>query len=145
MWAKLARSHALGSRVGWAAEGRFGTRPRAVRDTRYEWTHLFGALCPERAVGAGETSIIPDDISLLELPPCYPELNPIEKVWASLRGTKLAHRLLNTYDDITNARREAWNSVLADSETIRSITIREWATGQTSERVNDFETPGSWV
>jgi hypothetical protein len=32
---------------------RKGTRPRAVRDTRYEWAYLFGAVCPGRAVGAG--------------------------------------------------------------------------------------------
>ena len=32
---------------------RCGTRPRAVQDTRYKWTSLFGALCPERDVGAG--------------------------------------------------------------------------------------------
>jgi len=31
---------------------RKGTRPRAVRDTRYEWAHLFGAVCPKRAAGA---------------------------------------------------------------------------------------------
>ena len=71
--------------------------------------------------------IIPDNISLLKLPPYSPELNPIENVWAYLRGTKLAHRLLNTYDDITNACCEAWNSFLADPKTIRSITTREWA------------------
>lgn len=29
-----------------------GTRPRAVCDTRYEWAYLFGAVCPNRAVGA---------------------------------------------------------------------------------------------
>jgi DDE superfamily endonuclease len=29
-----------------------GTRPRAVRDRRYTWTWLFGAVCPERGVGA---------------------------------------------------------------------------------------------
>jgi hypothetical protein len=29
-----------------------GTRPRAIRDTRYEWAYLFGAVCPERSVGA---------------------------------------------------------------------------------------------
>ena len=146
---------------------RCGTRPRAVQDTRYKWTYLFGALCPERAVGAGlvlpranigamnlhlaeiarnvapsahailvldgagwhisKKLIIPDNISLLKLPPYSPELNPIENVWAYLRGTKLAHRLLNTYDDITNACCEAWNSFLADPKTIRSITTREWA------------------
>ena len=32
---------------------RKGTRPRAPRDCRYSWAYLFGAVCPERAVGAG--------------------------------------------------------------------------------------------
>jgi hypothetical protein len=32
---------------------RRGTRPRAPRDPRYAWAYLFGAVCPERAVGAG--------------------------------------------------------------------------------------------
>jgi hypothetical protein len=32
---------------------RRGTRPRAPRDRRYTWAYLFGAVCPERAVGAG--------------------------------------------------------------------------------------------
>jgi hypothetical protein len=31
---------------------RTGSRPRAPRDTRYEWAYLFGAVCPQRAVGA---------------------------------------------------------------------------------------------
>ena len=31
---------------------RRGTRPRAPRDRRYAWAHLFGAVCPERATGA---------------------------------------------------------------------------------------------
>ena len=29
-----------------------GTRPRAVRDRRYTWAWLFGAVCPERRTGA---------------------------------------------------------------------------------------------
>ena len=29
-----------------------GTRPRAPRDRRYGYAYLFGAVCPERAVGA---------------------------------------------------------------------------------------------
>jgi putative transposase len=32
---------------------RRGTRPRSPRDRRYAWAYLFGAVCPERAVGAG--------------------------------------------------------------------------------------------
>ena len=149
---------------------RCGTRPRAVQDTRYKWTYLFGALCPERAVGAGlvmpranigamnlhlaeismavapgahavlvldgagwhvsKKLVVPDNISLLKLPPYSPELNPIENVWAHLRGTKLAHRLFDTYDDIVNACCEAWNSFLTDPKTIQSVTTREWATCQ---------------
>src|SRR3954452_12347010 len=31
---------------------RRGTRPRALRDRRYAWAYLFGAVRPERAVGA---------------------------------------------------------------------------------------------
>jgi len=29
-----------------------GTRPRAPRDTRYKWTYIFGAVCPERGATA---------------------------------------------------------------------------------------------
>ena len=37
---------------------RRGTRPRAPRDRRYTWAYLFGAVCPERAVGAA--LVLPD-------------------------------------------------------------------------------------
>ena len=30
-----------------------GTRPRAPRDTRYEWSYIFGAACPGRGIAAG--------------------------------------------------------------------------------------------
>lgn len=29
-----------------------GTRPRAPRDTRYKWTYIYGAVCPQRAITA---------------------------------------------------------------------------------------------
>ena len=32
---------------------RRGTHPRAVRDTRHQWTYLFGAVCPGRGATAG--------------------------------------------------------------------------------------------
>jgi hypothetical protein len=32
---------------------RIGSRPRAPRDSRYEWAYLFGAVCPGRATGVG--------------------------------------------------------------------------------------------
>jgi hypothetical protein len=31
---------------------RRGSRPRAMRDRRFNWIYLFGAICPDRGVGA---------------------------------------------------------------------------------------------
>ena len=107
-----------------------GTRPRAPRDTRYIWSYIFGAVCPERAeaaalimphadtqamsahlaeiaktVASGAHALlildgagwhgsaeleVPDNITLLKLPPYSPELNPMENVWAYLRANTLA-------------------------------------------------------
>ena len=107
-----------------------GTRPKAKRDTRYQWSCIFGAVCPGRATAAGlvlpfansaamnlhpaeiartvaerahailvldgagwhgsAALTVPDNISLLHLPPYAPELNPVENVWACLRANKLA-------------------------------------------------------
>ena len=33
--------------------GGTGQRPTAPRDQRYQWAYLFGAVCPDRGVGAG--------------------------------------------------------------------------------------------
>ena len=39
----------------------------------------------------GERLQVPDNITLLPLPPYSPELNPMENVWDYLRGNKLSH------------------------------------------------------
>ena len=112
---------------------RRGTRPRAPRDRRHAWAYLFGAVCPERAVGAalvlpyadaaatglhlaeigrhvapGAHAVVvldgagwhgagdlavPENLTLLPLPPYAPELNPVENVWEYLRQNKLSHRV----------------------------------------------------
>ena len=137
---------------------RRGTRPRAVRDTRYTWAYLFGAVCPARAVAAGlvlpcanaqamnahlaeiartvapgahavlildgagwhgaKGLVVPDNITLLPLPPYAPELNSFEKVWAYLRANKLAITVFDSYDDIVTACCSAWNFFATDPKTI---------------------------
>lgn len=47
---------------------------------------------------------VPKNITLLHLPPYSPELNPVENVWAYLRGNKLSNRVFETYDAIVEAR-----------------------------------------
>ena len=71
--------------------------------------------------------VVPSNISLLHLPPYAPELNPVENIWQYLRRNKLAHRLYNTYEAIVDACCDAWNTLIAEPDTITSITAREWA------------------
>ncbi len=43
---------------------------------------------------------IPDNITLLPLPPRSPELNPVENVWQFMRDNWLLNRIFESYDDI---------------------------------------------
>jgi len=71
--------------------------------------------------------IVPDNLTLIPLPPYSPELNPVENIWEYLRKNKLANRLYQTYGDILEACCEAWNSLMAMPEQIASIATRSWA------------------
>jgi hypothetical protein len=139
-----------------------------VRDNRHVSTYIFGAICPDRAVGAalimpyansqamnehlkevstqvapgahailvcdgagwhqqGKKLQVPDNITLLSLPPYSPELNPMENVWDYLRQNKLCAQVWDTYDDIVEACQTAWNFLANDPQRIRSIGSRKWA------------------
>ncbi len=50
---------------------------------------------------------VPDNITLLKLPPYAPELNPMENVWAYLRANKLAISVFDSYADILNKCQDA--------------------------------------
>jgi transposase len=144
-----------------------GTRPRAPRDTRYQWAYIFGAVCPDRGVAAGlvmpfadtgamndhlaeiartvapgahavlvldgagwhggHALVIPDNVSLVVLPPYSPELNPVENVWQYLRANWLAISVFDDYDAIVDACCHAWNRFAEKPELVSSITSRQWA------------------
>jgi hypothetical protein len=145
-----------------------GTRPRAARDQRYDWAYLFGAVCPERDLGAalvlphvdgeamnlhlaeisrhvtagshavvvldgagwhqtGGKLEVPENLSLLKLPPYSPELNPVENIWQFLRQNHLSNRVFDSYDAIVDACCDAWNGLTAEPGRIRSIATRAWA------------------
>ena len=75
----------------------------------------------------GKQLVVPDNISLLSLPPYSPELNPMENVWDYLRQNKLCAQVWDTYDDILEACKNAWNWLIADPDRIHSIGARDWA------------------
>ena len=138
-----------------------------VRDVRYDSAYLFGAICPDRGVGAaimpavnteamnehlkeistqmaaGAHAIlicdgagwhqtcgdlkVPNNIALLALPPCSPELNPMENVWEYLRANKLCSLVWDSYEAIIAACKAAWDFLIQEPDRIRSIGRREWA------------------
>ena len=75
----------------------------------------------------GDKLCVPDNITLLHLPPYSPELNPVENVWAYLRGNKLSNRVFDTYDAIVDACCDAWTWFMASPERVTSIAICHWA------------------
>ncbi len=70
---------------------------------------------------------IPDNISLLHLPPYSLELNPQENVWQHLRQNYLANRVYENYEAIVDACCQAWTALMAQPDQIRSIGIRDCA------------------
>jgi transposase len=89
-------------------------------------------MAPDTLDGAGWHQTggklnLPDNISLLPLPPYSPELNPVENIWQFLRQNHLANRVFDTYTGIVDACCEAWNALIAAPDKIRSIATRSWA------------------
>ena len=64
---------------------------------------------------------IPSNLTPVFLPPYFPELNAIERVWLYLRERFLPHRLWPTHKDILDACCSAWNALLAEAGRIRSL------------------------
>lgn len=74
-----------------------------------------------------EKLTIPSNITLLPLPACAPELNPIEQVWRWLREHFWANRFFESYEDIVDACCSAWNKFATLTKTVHSICSRSWA------------------
>jgi transposase len=76
--------------------------------------------------GAADLAV-PDNLTLLPLPPYSPELNPVENVWQYLRQNQLSLRVRPDYAAIVDTCCTAWNALMSVPERIASITRREWA------------------
>ncbi len=70
---------------------------------------------------------VPENITILLLPSRAPELNPVENIWQYLRANWLSNRVFEDYDAILDAGCEAWNRLIEQPDTIKSIGMRKWA------------------
>ena len=75
---------------------------------------------------------VPDNITLVALPPYSPELNPVERLWLYLRERFLSLRTLDDTEAIIDACCEAWNQLVAEPGRIKSLCDYPWIRKVTS-------------
>jgi transposase len=71
--------------------------------------------------------VVPQNITLLPLPPKCPELNPVENVWQFMRDNWLSNRVFKSYTDILDHCCHAWNKLTDQPWRIMSLGLRHWA------------------
>ncbi|MCP5073244.1 MAG: IS630 family transposase [Rhodobacteraceae bacterium] len=70
---------------------------------------------------------IPENITIILLPSKAPELNPVENIWQYMRQNWLSNGVFESYEAILDAGCEAWNKLIKEPATIKSIGMRKWA------------------
>jgi transposase len=65
---------------------------------------------------------VPENITLLPLPACSPELNPVERVRLYLRERFLSHRVLQGYEAVLDAACDAWDALARETGRLASLT-----------------------
>lgn len=85
-------------------------------------TNVHAALIWDRAgFHKAKELVVPENITIIELPAYSPELNPVENLWQYLRSHYWANRSYGDYDDLRQAACDAWQRVCLTAEMIKSI------------------------
>lgn len=71
---------------------------------------------------------VPQNVTLVPLPPYSPELNPVERVWLYLRERFLSLRALGDTEAIIEACCDAWNTLTTEPDRLRSLCAYPWIT-----------------
>lgn len=69
---------------------------------------------------------VPDNLTLLPLPPRAPELNPIESVWRYLRQRQLSNRVYPEQAALDDAVANAWNQLADNPERLAQLCNFDW-------------------
>ncbi len=73
--------------------------------------------------------VVPENVTLLPLPPRSPELYPVEKIWQDICENWLSNRVFASYKDIVALSCEAWNKRIDRPWKLMPIGTRDWAHG----------------
>jgi hypothetical protein len=67
---------------------------------------------------------VPENLTLLHLPPYAPELNGAERIWDYLRSHYLSNRVYKDYEELFAAIQDAWSRL--DATRLASLTRVAW-------------------
>jgi transposase len=69
---------------------------------------------------------VPDNISLIRLPPYSPELNPAEQIWNVLRRNYFANKVFDSLDAATEQAELGLTEMAANKAATRQLTNWPW-------------------
>ncbi len=64
---------------------------------------------------------VPQNITLIQLPPYSPELNPIENLWHYLKSHFWSNRSYEDYDALESAAIAAWRTAVLDTDLMKTV------------------------
>ena len=70
---------------------------------------------------------VPEDVTLLYLPPCGPELNSTENVFRFLKASRFANQVFATTEAIREWVTAVWQEFAANPDRITLVGNRRWA------------------
>jgi len=70
---------------------------------------------------------IPENVTIVPLPPYSPELNPVENLWYYLRSHYWTNRIYADYDALRFAAVDAWQKSALDKEIVKSVCFTKYA------------------
>jgi transposase len=76
---------------------------------------------------------VPENVSLVKLPPYSPELNPIENLWHYLKSHFWSNRAYDDYDALEKAAMDAWRRAVLDADLIKSVCAAPYTDRATSD------------
>ncbi len=71
--------------------------------------------------------VTPANVSLLRLPPCSPELNPVETLFSVLKHRHFANRVFGSAEHVRETVERVWDAFIRRKGEVSRIATREWA------------------
>jgi putative transposase len=106
-----------------------GTKSRYMNEFMKQLTEAYPndhivLVCDNACWHNSQYTKIPERMTQLFIPPCTPEMNPIEQIWREIRTRGFRNKYFKTIKDAEENIHTTIASMQTD--TIKSITQRDW-------------------